>query len=306
MMNRKLILSACRQLKQRQSIFAFAQQRTFATGTSEQSRQEKIDFGFKDVNYEEKEKMVRQVFSNVADSYDVMNDAMSLGVHRCWKDQFVNQLGPLRTRRVVVETSNQEREEKLKVIDVAGGTGDISFRILNKAKKDSPTQLSVDITVSDINPNMLEVGKKRAVEQGLFHDLSFMELNAENLSNLKSDDFDIYTIAFGIRNVTDRQKALKEAYRVLRKGGRFMCLEFSEVEVPGLKQFYDFYSFNIIPQLGQFIANDIDSYQYLVESIRKFPKQAEFAKLIEDAGFKAVTYTNLTGGIVAIHSGFKV
>ncbi len=133
-----------------------------------------------------------------------------------------------------------------------------------------------------------------------------METNAEDLKDLKSDDYDLYTIAFGIRNVTNRQKALSEAYRVLRKGGRFMCLEFSEVEVPIFKQFYDFYSFNVIPQLGHFIANDKDSYQYLVESIRKFPKQTEFAHLIEEAGFKVVTYTNLTGGVVAIHSGFKI
>lgn len=133
-----------------------------------------------------------------------------------------------------------------------------------------------------------------------------METNAENLEALKSDEFDLYTIAYGIRNVTNRDKALKEAYRILRKGGRFMCLEFSDVQVPGLKQIYDFYSFNIIPTMGQLIANDKDSYQYLVESIRKFPKQTEFAKMIEDAGFKVVTYTNLTGGICAIHSGYKL
>ena len=171
--------------------------------------------------------------------------------------------------------------------------------------------------MSDINPNMLDVGKRRAVEKGIFHgkvhdaltrilDLKFMVLNAEQLEALPSDNFDLYTIAFGIRNVTDRPKALKEAHRILRKGGRFMCLEFSEVEVPGLKQFYDFYSFNVIPGLGKLLANDSESYQYLVESIRKFPKQTEFAGLVEDAGFKCVTYTNLTGGMVAIHSGFKI
>lgn len=137
-------------------------------------------------------------------------------------------------------------------------------------------------------------------------DLSFLEANAEDLSSLESDSHDLYTIAYGIRNVTNREQALKEAYRILRKGGRFMCLEFSEVEVPGLKQFYDFYSFNVIPAMGQLIAGDKDSYQYLVESIRKFPKQREFARMLEETGFKCVTYTNLTGGICAIHSGFKI
>lgn len=153
---------------------------------------------------------------------------------------------------------------------------------------------------------MLDVGKRRAVERGIFHDLKFKVLNAEELEGLESDSYDLYTIAFGIRNVTDRPKALREAHRILRRGGRFMCLEFSEVQVPGLKQFYDFYSFNVIPPMGKLLANDSESYQYLVESIRKFPKQTEFAGLIEDAGFKCVTYTNLTGGMVAIHSGFKI
>ena len=153
---------------------------------------------------------------------------------------------------------------------------------------------------------MLEVGKKRAVEQDIFHDLSFMVLNAEDLSAIESDSLDLYTISFGIRNVPDRAKALREAHRCLRKGGRFMCLEFSEVVIPGFKQFYDFYSFNVIPELGQRIANDRDSYQYLVESIKMFPKQAEFAMMIEDAGFKCVSYTNMTGGIVALHTGYKL
>uniref|UniRef100_A0A7S3CKF1 2-methoxy-6-polyprenyl-1,4-benzoquinol methylase, mitochondrial n=1 Tax=Strombidium rassoulzadegani TaxID=1082188 RepID=A0A7S3CKF1_9SPIT len=153
---------------------------------------------------------------------------------------------------------------------------------------------------------MLEVGKKRAVERGSFHDLDFQVVNAEDLSAFESDSHDLYTIAFGIRNVTDRQKALEEAHRILRKGGRFMCLEFSEVVIPGFKQFYDTYSFNAIPVLGQLLANDRDSYQYLVESIRKFPKQAEFASMIEQAGFKYVSYTNYSGGIVAVHTGFKL
>jgi ubiquinone/menaquinone biosynthesis methyltransferase len=246
--------------------------------------------------------MVGGVFSNVADQYDVMNDAMSFGVHRCWKHTFVNQIGPLRMRKL--KQDGEWIDVPLKCLDVAGGTGDIAFKILEKASVDSSSS-AVDIIVSDINPDMLEVGKKRAVERGIFHDLSFMELNAEQLEGIESDSLDLYTIAFGIRNVTDRAKALKEAHRVLRKGGRFMCLEFSEVVVPGLKQVYDTYSFNVIPEMGHVIANDRDSYQYLVESIKMFPKQAEWAKQIEDAGFKCVNYSNLTGGIVAIHSGFK-
>ena len=150
----------------------------------------------------------------------------------------------------------------LKCLDVAGGTGDISFKILEKSKRDNPnSSLSVDITVSDINPDMLEVGKKRAIEQGIFHDLQFKILNAEQLESIESNSMDLYTIAFGIRNVTNRDQALKEAYRVLRPGGRFMCLEFSHVIVPGFKQFYDAYSFNVIPQMGHMIANDRDSYQ---------------------------------------------
>jgi len=160
--------------------------------------------------------------------------------------------------------------------------------------------------VSDINPDMLEVGKKRAVERGSFHDLDFKVINAEDLSVFADDSHDLYTIAFGIRNVTNRPKALKEAYRILRKGGRFMCLEFSEVVIPGFKQFYDVYSFNAIPYMGHLLANDKDSYQYLVESIRKFPKQQEFANMIEEAGFNHVSYTNYSGGIVAVHSGFKL
>jgi len=219
-----------------------------------------------------------------------MNDAMSVGIHRIWKNDFVNSIGPLKPRKHLDDQGKIVRTEPLRCLDVAGGTGDISFRILDKAWKDSPEQLSVNLTVSDINPNMLDVGKKRAVERGSFHDLNFEVLNAEDLSIFESDSHDLYTIAFGIRNVTDRQKALAEAYRILRRGGRFMCLEFSEVVVPGFKQIYDNYSFHAIPIMGQLLANDKDSYQYLVESIRKFPKQPEFAAMIEEAGFKVVTY----------------
>jgi len=172
---------------------------------------------------------VAQVFSSVADSYDLMNDAMSLGVHRLWKDEFVKSIGPLKPRKIIDEKGVLVQTEPLKCLDVAGGTGDISFRILDKASQDSPEVLSVNITVSDINADMLTVGKKRAVERGSYHDLSFEVVNAEDLSLFESDSHDLYTIAFGIRNVTDRAKALKEAHRILRRGGRFMCLEFSEV-----------------------------------------------------------------------------
>lgn len=173
----------------------------------------------------------------MADSYDVMNDVMSVGVHRVWKNQFVDSMGPLRMRKVFNDKHEYVSEEPLKCLDVAGGTGDIAFRILEKARIDTPAagKPSVDIIVSDINPDMLDVGKMRAVEKGIFHDLQFMVLNAEDLSALESDSLDLYTIAFGIRNVTDRPKALREAHRVLRKGGRFMCLEFSEVVVPGFR-----------------------------------------------------------------------
>lgn len=249
---------------------------------------------------------MNNVFASVADSYDLMNDAMSLGVHRLWKDDFVSQIGPLKPRKVLDDTGKVIKSEPLRCLDVAGGTGDISFRILAKAKKDSPEQLSVAITVSDVNPHMLEVGKKRAIAQDIFNKLEFAVVNAEDLSQFESNSHDLYTISFGMRNVPDRMKALREAHRILRPGGRFMCLEFSEVVIPGFKQIYDNYSFNAIPMLGQLLANDRASYQYLVESIRKFPKQAEYACMIEEAGFSNVTYQNYTGGIVALHSGYKL
>jgi len=176
-----------------------------------------------------------------------MNDAMSLGVHRLWKDQFVSSIGPLKPRKVYDAKGKVMSSEPLRCLDVAGGTGDIAFRILDKAWKDTPEELAVRITMSDINPDMLGVGKKRAVERGSFHDLEFKVLNAEDLSEFESDSHDLYTIAYGIRNVTDRMAALKEAHRVLRKGGRFMCLEFSDVVIPGFKQIYDNYSFHAIP-----------------------------------------------------------
>lgn len=259
-------------------------------------------FGFKEVQEEEKSRMVGNVFSNVASNYDLMNDVMSAGLHRLWKDRLVSQLNPF---------------PGMKHLDVAGGTGDVAFRILdtiNSVKHRAMQDILEDhlheeteIFVCDINPNMLNVGKKRALERGLGEDKSLLwvEGDAEGLS-FKDSSMDGYTIAFGIRNVTHIEKVLAEAYRVLKRGGRFLCLELSHVEVPIFKELYDYYSFSIIPAVGELVAGDRDSYQYLVESIRRFPSQEKFASMIADAGFQKVEYENLSGGVVAIHSGLKL
>jgi len=244
-------------------------------------------FGFKDVDAKAKEGLVGQVFHNVADKYDVMNDLMSGTLHRLWKDTFVRTLLPVSSG------------EEAKVIDVAGGTGDISFRIVRQSK-------NVKVTVCDINSSMLAVGKQRAEKMGLLKNLDFVEGNAEKLDQFPDNSFDAYTIAFGIRNVTNIDQALKEAHRVLKPGGRFMCLEFSHVANPVIQTIYDQYSFKVIPAIGQFVTNDRDSYQYLVESIKKFPEQREFERMIRQAGFSAVSHTNYTQGVVALHSGFKL
>ena len=266
-------------------------------------------FGFKTVKKEERQNLVNTVFANVASKYDVMNDAMSLGVHRIWKNEFVNSIGLLKPN-LIYDSNGKYREEKMRIIDVAGGTGDISFRIWQKARDYSRSYFSimpVEIKVIDINANMLEVGQMRAKEMNIpDEDIQWIESNAETLSFLPDNSVDLYTIAFGIRNCTNLDKVLKEAYRVLKKGGRFMCLEFSHVQVPVLSSIYDFYSFNIIPELGHLVANDRESYQYLVESIRKFPDQENFKRIIREAGFEAVNYINLSGGICAIHSGIKL
>lgn len=252
-------------------------------------------FGFKTVKISEKAKEVRSVFENVADSYDNMNDAMSLGVHRIWKDLFIQELGPTHGSRL---------------LDSAGGTGDIAFRYLkylNNMK--NPTNAKSHVTVCDINPNMLDVGKIRAERQGWTvengYDIDWKEADAEKLP-FSDDSFSAYTIAFGIRNVTHIDKVLAEAYRVLQPGGRFLCLEFSHVNNDTIKWIYDQYSFQIIPVMGVLIANQWQPYQYLVESIRKFPKQEHFKEMISNAGFRHVTYKDLTFGVVAIHSGFKI
>jgi demethylmenaquinone methyltransferase/2-methoxy-6-polyprenyl-1,4-benzoquinol methylase len=208
---------------------------------------------------------------------------MSLGIHRLWKDKFITELNP---------------KDGAKLLDVAGGTGDIAFRFLKKAPHGH-------VTVCDINPEMLREGYKNSIDKNILNGLEWLCGNAEKLP-LPDSTYDYYTIAFGIRNVTDIPAALREAHRVLKPGGRFMCLEFSKVENPILAKAYDFYSFKIIPKMGELVAKDKDSYQYLVESIRQFPPQKKFAKMIEDAGFSQVKYTNLSGGSVAIHSGWKV
>jgi demethylmenaquinone methyltransferase / 2-methoxy-6-polyprenyl-1,4-benzoquinol methylase len=239
-----------------------------------------VSFGYQDVTPAEKTARVGEVFSRVARKYDIMNDAMSGGMHRLWKDQFVRRIKP------------QAGED---ILDMAGGTGDVAFRM---------EKSGAHITVADINPDMLSVGMDRAVERGI-DSLVWSEQNAETLS-FPDSYFDAYTIALGIRNVTDIPKALKEAHRVLRYGGRFYCLEFSTVEWPGLASVYDVYSHNILPKLGKAIAGDEDSYRYLIESIRRFPDMQKFKAMIGEAGFVQTKVEPILGGLVAIHSGWKV
>lgn len=258
-------------------------------------------FGYKEVREEEKSQMVGNVFTKVASSYDLMNDLMSGGLHRLWKDRLVSNLNPF---------------PGMKHLDVAGGTGDVAFRILDTIRSvdrralrdisEDNLQGETQIYVCDINPNMLNVGKKRAQERGLGGDgsLVWVEGDAEAL-RFEDDSMDGYTIAFGIRNVTHIEKALAEAFRVLKRGGRFLCLELSHVDAPVFKELYDYYSFSVIPALGELVAGDRESYKYLVESIRRFPPQEKFASMIADAGFQKVEYENLVGGVVAIHSGVK-
>lgn len=264
--------------------------------TNYETEEKSTHFGYKRISEQEKTQKVYKVFENVASSYDKMNDAMSLGIHRLWKDRLIRILNP---------------PEGTKLLDVAGGTGDIAFRFLNHVKNKSPRGsqrmeiADAHVTVCDINKAMLDVGQQRAVRFNCSSDISWIQGDAEELP-VATASVDAYTIAFGIRNVTRIPKALTEAYRVLAPGGRFLCLEFSEVENGLLASAYEKYSFNVIPVMGHIIAGDWKPYQYLVESIRQFPNQEEFAGMIEDAGFSHVTYENLTFGITAIHSGFKL
>jgi len=246
---------------------------------------ETTHFGFQSVPLGEKQGRVNEVFHSVAGRYDLMNDLMSAGLHRLWKNTLVAMLRP-------------PRDRAFRHLDVAGGTGDVAFRILEAGGP------ATHVTVLDINGDMLSVGRERA---GHAYDgrIDFVEANAEALP-FEDGSFDAYTIAFGIRNVPRIDVALREAHRVLRPGGRFLCLEFSKVDVPGLDRIYDAYSFNVIPRLGRMVTGDSESYQYLVESIRRFPTPAAFARMIEQAGFRRVSHRPLTGGVVAIHSGWKI
>jgi len=244
-------------------------------------------FGFKTVDLDAKQGLVDDVFRSVARRYDLMNDLMSGGLHRAWKDALVTAVNPPRGDR------------PFGLVDVAGGTGDIAFRVV--AAGGAGTR----VTVCDINPEMLAVGRERAIERGLDDAVSFVDGNAEALP-FPDRSFDACTIAFGIRNVPRIDAALAEAYRVLTPGGGFLCLEFSTVDVPGLDTLYDLYSFNVIPALGRSVAGDADAYRYLVESIRRFPKPQAFAAMISAAGFRRVGARPLTGGVVALHSGWRL
>lgn len=248
---------------------------------------EQTHFGYEDVPLEDKQRRVDDVFHSVARRYDLMNDLMSAGLHRAWKDALVTAVNP------------PKNERDFTVLDLAGGTGDIAFRVVAAGGP------GTRVTVCDINADMLEVGRERAAERGLDGVVSFEEGNAEELP-YPDRTFDCVTIAFGIRNVPRVERALAEAHRVLKHGGRFLCLEFSSVDIPGLEALYELYSFQVIPRIGEMVAGDREAYQYLVESIRKFPKPKAFAQMIEAAGFRRVSHKSMTGGVVALHSGWRL
>jgi demethylmenaquinone methyltransferase / 2-methoxy-6-polyprenyl-1,4-benzoquinol methylase len=248
--------------------------------------QKQADFGSRQVPLADKQALVDDVFHSVAPRYDLMNDLMSLGLHRAWKDALVTALDPPRHRPFAL-------------LDIAGGTGDVAFRAVAAGGEQTRA------TVCDINPDMLAVGRERAEAQHLGEAITFTEGNAEALP-FADRSFDAVTIAFGIRNVPRIDVALGEAFRVLRIGGKFLCLEFSAVDVPGLDRLYDFYSFNVIPALGRAVAGDAESYRYLVESIRRFPRPEAFAAMLGAAGFRRASFQQMTGGIVALHCGWRL
>ena len=270
------------------------------------------------MSVDEKEGKVKEVFNKVADTYDLMNDLMSGGLHRFWKDYLleVSNVAAMsrNTRRNAPTTDGESSQVLLNILDVAGGTGDVAFRFVEAAgcleRVKSSGSDPVRITACDINHEMLRVGEARARSKfgGSLLDqsqaLRFVHGNAESLE-FPDNTFDLYTIAFGLRNVTNVDAAIQEAYRVLKPGGRFMCLEFSQVTLPILAQLYEAYSFQVIPAMGEWIAKDRAPYQYLVESIRTFPNQQELLARINATGFQQSKYTNLTGGIVALHEGWK-
>ena len=257
-----------------------SQERTTAAGGMDTA------FGYQTVGEGEKQPLVNEVFHKVANRYDLMNDLMSAGMHRLWKDAMVAWLNP-------------PKRPGWRVLDVAGGTGDIAFKIVEASHRNAHA------TVLDINGSMLAVGRERADKKGLAENVDFVEANAEELP-FEAGRFDAYTIAFGIRNVPRIDAALEEAFRVLKPGGRFLCLEFSEVEMPLLDKAYDAWSFNAIPKIGKAVTGDGEPYSYLVESIRKFPNQINFAAMITRAGFGRVAWRNYSAGIAAVHSGWKL
>ena len=241
---------------------------------------DQVNFGDEVVSPDEKTRRVGRVFSSVARRYDVMNDLMSAGLHRRWKDRFVDRVKPRPAERI---------------LDMAGGTGDVAFRMVRRGAQ---------VTVADINPDMLAVGMERAADRRL-EGLAWKQENAESLS-FDDSSFDAFTIAFGIRNVTDIPAALKEAHRVLKRGGRFFCLEFSTSDWPGFANIYEAYASRLIPRIGRAVAGDEESYRYLVESIRRFPRPGQFRQMIADAGFGQTKVETIFGGLVCIHSGWKL
>ena len=243
----------------------------------------KTHFGYKQVDTEEKQGLVAGVFDSVADKYDVMNDVMSFGIHRIWKKIALSHTGLKKGQRA---------------LDVAGGTGDLTMEMSRQVGPDG------EVVMSDINETMLERGRRRLIDKGIAGNVKFVVANAEDLP-FEDNSFDCITIAFGLRNVTHQDKALASMYRVLKPGGRLLVLEFSKPVMPGLDRAYDFYSFNIMPLMGKIIANDADSYRYLAESIRMHPDQATLKQMMQDAGFERCTYHNMSGGIVALHKGYK-
>jgi len=247
---------------------------------------ETAQFGAKRVPLAAKQALVNDVFDSVARRYDLMNDLMSFGLHRAWKDALVTAVHP-------------PKATPFSVLDIAGGTGDIAFRLLEAGGAQT------HVTVCDINPEMLGIGRQRATKYGGAAAVTFIEANAEVLP-FADRSFDAATIAFGIRNVPRIERALAEAFRVLKIGGKFVCLEFSSVDVPALDRLYDFYSFNIIPALGRLVAGDAESYRYLVESIRRFPKSQAFSAMLHAAGFTRVSFATMSGGIVTLHSGWRL
>ena len=245
---------------------------------------DKTHFGYKTVDVDQKESLVGGVFDSVASKYDLMNDVMSFGIHRIWKKIAMMHTGLKKGQRA---------------LDVAGGTGDLAIEMSKQVGADG------EVIIADINPAMLEQGRRRLIDKGIAGNVDFVEANAEDLP-FEDSSFDCITIAFGLRNVTHQDKALESMYRVLKPGGRLLVLEFSKPVLPGLGKAYDFYSFNIIPLMGRLIAKDEGSYRYLAESIRMHPDQATLKQMMQDARFERCTYHNMSGGIVALHKGFKL